>query len=378
MKILFVGDASNMHNCLARELRRRGHHCVVASNGSRWMDTARDVDLRRRPGLMGSLRYAARLACLLPAWTGYDVVMLCGHHFLELKPGKLRLIADRLKAANGKLVLSALGTDIVYWRACHDGHTFRYSDYRLGDRPSPYVGSDEYRAQRQDNWQRKDMADYGDHIVSIIDGAVTALYEYHAAYHPLLGDRERYGGIPVDTAALQPVERGDNPPTRLRLFIGIQRDRTVVKGTDRLLEAARRLRDRHPGVVELDVAENVPYNEYVERMRASDVLLDQLYSYTPATNALLAMAQGLVTVSGGEPEYYELIGERDLRPVINVDPTVEGDLDARLEWLVSADGRAALPRLAREGRQLVVKHNDVAVVAQRHLDFFDTLLAGNR
>ncbi|MBQ9465807.1 MAG: glycosyltransferase family 1 protein [Muribaculaceae bacterium] len=370
MKILFLGDASNMHNCLAGELRRQGHHCVVASNGSRWMDTARDVDLTRRPGLLGATAYLARVAWLsLTAWRGFDVVVLCGHHFLELKPAKLRLIADRLKRHNRRVILSALGTDIVYWRACHDGHTFRYSDYRLGDRPSPYVDSGEYRAQHQDNWQRTDMAAYGDHIVSIIDGAIASLYEYYAAYRPVLGSRATYGGIPVDTAALQPVPRGDEPPQKVRLFIGIQRDRTVIKGTDRLLEAARRLHDRHPEQVELDVVENLPYNDYVQRMRHSHVLLDQLYSYTPATNALIAMAQGIATVSGGEPEYYDLLGERDLRPIINVDPTVEGDLDARLEWLVSPDGRAALPRLWRESRTLVERHNSAAIVAHRWLDF---------
>lgn len=357
-----------MHNCLAVELRRLGHHCVVASNGSRWMDTARDVDLSRGRGFAGAVSYMARVSWqLLTSWRGFDAVVLCGHHFLELKPGKLRLIVDCLKRGNGRVVLSALGTDIVYWRACHDGRTFRYSDYRLGERPSPYVGSDEYRAQRQDNWRREDMAAYGDHVVAVIDAAVASLYEYYAAYRPVLGDRVTYGGIPIDTDALRPVERDDVAPERLRLFIGLQRDRMVVKGTDRLLEAARRLRDRHPDRVELDVVENVPYAEYVERMRRSDVLLDQLYSYTPATNALLAMAQGLVTVSGGEPEYYNLIGECDLRPIINVDPTVEGDLDARLEWLVSPDGRAALPRLRRDGRALVVKHNDVKVVARRWL-----------
>ena len=40
MKILFVGDASNMHNCLAQAMRDLGHTAVVASNGSHWMDTS--------------------------------------------------------------------------------------------------------------------------------------------------------------------------------------------------------------------------------------------------------------------------------------------------------------------------------------------------
>ena len=53
MRILFVGDASNLHNCLARQLRTMGHDAVVASNGSHWMNTGRDIDLTRRPGKLG-------------------------------------------------------------------------------------------------------------------------------------------------------------------------------------------------------------------------------------------------------------------------------------------------------------------------------------
>ncbi len=371
MKWLFVGDASNMHNTLATELRRRGHDCVVASNGSRWMDTARDVDLSRAPGVWGSLAYVARVARLALAWRGFDVVVLCGHHFLELKPSRLRVVLNMLKRHNKCVILSALGTDIVYYRACHTPNVFRYSDYRLGDQPSPYVGSAEYHAQHQDNWLKPAMARYGAHVLNTIDGAVTALYEYHEAYRTLAPDTPlAYGGIPIDTTLYSPSPSLSTVPRQLRLFIGIQRDRTVIKGTDRLLAAARRLRDRYPDAVELDVVENVPYDEYVSRMRRCHVLLDQIYSYTPATNALLAMAQGLIAVSGAEPEYYDFIGEPTLRPIVNVDPTVEGDIDRQLESLVRNIDR--LPAMAHAAREFVVKHNDVRVVADRWLAFVNS------
>ena len=49
-------------------------------------------------------------------------------------------------------------------------------------------------------------------------------------------------------------------------------------------------------------------------MRQSHLLLDQLYSYSPATNALQAMAMGVVAASGAQPEYYEYIGNPAERP----------------------------------------------------------------
>ena len=107
-------------------------------------------------------------------------------------------------------------------------------------------------------------------------------------------------------------------------------------------------------------------------MSLAHVMLDQLYSYTPATNALLAMARGLVAVSGAEPEYYDLIGEHDNQPIINVSPLVEGDIDAKLEWLVQ--NKHLLPDLSRRSREFVEKHNDARVVAHRHIDFYDQIL----
>ena len=88
------------------------------------------------------------------------------------------------------------------------------------------------------------------------------------------------------------------------------------------------------------------------------------------------MAQGLVAVSGAEPEYYDLIGETANRPIVNVSPLVEGDIDKKLSWLV--EHRDQMPQMARASRAFVEKHNAVAVVAHRYIDFWNKLLAGKQ
>lgn len=371
MRILFVGDASNLHNCLARQLRLMGHEAIVASNGSHWMDTARDINLNRQPGRWGAVRYVVDILKALPRMRGFDIVHLSSQIFLELKPQKVRRVFDYLRRHNGKVVLSALATDRVYYDACHDGHTYRYSDYRVGDQPSPYVCSPEYYAQEQDNWRLPLMKRYSDYLIDHIDGVVACLWEYYEAYRPLLSDRLAYGGIPidVDSLSLRPL---DHEPERVRFFIGIQRDRTVIKGTDRLLASLQRVHDRYPDLCEMEVVENLPYAEYTRRMRASHVLLDQLYSYTPATNALIAMAQGLVAVSGAEPEYYDLIGEPTLHPIVNVTPYNDEDIDRQLESIIHQ--KSLLPQWSRDSREFVIRNNAAQVVAERHLHFWNQLL----
>ncbi len=370
MKVLFVGDASNLHNCLATELRRMGHDAVVASSGSTWMNTHRDINLLRRPGKVGAVRYVLDVLRALPSMRGYDVVQLAGQIFLDLKPGKVARVLDYLKRNNGKVVLSALGTDRVYYDACHDGHTYRYSDYRLGDKPSPYVSSSEYQAQQQDNWGKPFMKAHSDHVVETVDGVTACLWEYYVAYAPLMRDRVVHTGIPIDVESLSPRPL-DEAPKKVRFCIGIQNDRTVIKGTDRMLAALERVCAARPHECEMVVARSVPYAQYVEMMRSSHVLLDQLYSYTPATNALLAMAQGLVAVSGAEPEYYDLINEHELQPIVNVDPMVDGDIETKLNYII--DNKQRLPQWSRDSRAFVERHNAATIVAQRHIDFWNTL-----
>jgi hypothetical protein len=153
----------------------------------------------------------------------------------------------------------------------------------------------------------------------------------------------------------------------VRLFLGRHRNRLEEKGTDLLEVAARRVMARRPGQCSLDIVENRPYNEYVRIQRSGHVVLDQIYSYTPAMNALLAMGQGLNVVTGGEPEYYDFIGETENHPIINALPDVD-QLTEILDQvvchpeLIAARGEA--------GRRFVKKHHAAETVAQRYLNFW--------
>jgi hypothetical protein len=165
--------------------------------------------------------------------------------FLDLKPGKVKWVFDWLKRHNRSIVMSALGTDYVYYHACHDGKTYRYSDFMVGDQPSPYALSAEFQAKHEDNWKLPLMCEHSEHIVGSIDCAISCLWEYHECYKPLLGERLAYGGIPIDTSAVKPCII-DQEPEKVKFFIGIQHDRNILKGTDLLLEAAQRTIDRYP------------------------------------------------------------------------------------------------------------------------------------
>jgi glycosyltransferase involved in cell wall biosynthesis len=110
-------------------------------------------------------------------------------------------------------------------------------------------------------------------------------------------------------------------------------------------------------------AEGIPFNEYQKLMDGSDAILDQLYSYTPSMNPLLAMSKGIICIGGGEPENYEILGENELRPIINVQPTYES-VREELEQLVLHPER--IPELKRQSIEYVCRHHDYVKVAKQY------------
>ena len=362
MRVLLLGEYSNVHWTLAEGLRSLGHDVVVASDGDSWKGYRRDVDLRRRsPSASAALAYVWRLLRAFPRFQGFDVVQLINPVFLSLKAERIYPFFHFLRRRNRSVFLGAYGMDHYWVRAGMDCRTFRYSDFNLG----PALRRNEDNAIWERDWLRGPKGRLNRRVARACDGIAAGLYEYYAAYRPDFAAKLRFIPFPIRTDRARFIERGHGP--KLRFFIGIQRGRSVYKGTDIMLRALQKTVERYPDACEMVSVESVPFDEYVRLLDGSDVLLDQLYSYTPAMNALEAMAHGLVVVGGGEPENYELLGEQTLRPIVNVRPD-EDDVCRRLAWLV--EHRDEVPRLSRESRLYVERHHDYRLVARAYLDFW--------
>lgn len=369
MKILFIGDASNYHKTLADAMRKLGHDAIVASNGSRWMQTQRNIDISRRlPSKIGGLALWLNLNTFLSdSLKGYDVVHISNPVFLDLKPNKVKHIFNKLKQNNKSVFLTALGTDTPYVKMCIDPNSkLSYNEWQIYGKPSPLQLK---QPETIHAWLNNPLKDHCQFIYDNIDGAVSVLYEYDLACRTILPEHKiAYAGIPIDTQSLIPAISFDTVPSKVKLFLGMHNYRKEEKGTDRILAAAKRVSEQYPDKCELKIVENIPYSEYIEIMRHSHVLLDQLYSYTPATNALIGMSYGLTTVSGAEPEYYDFIGEFENRPIVNAIPDDE-QLRKTIEQIVLHP--ELIPIRAKQGRDFVVKHNDSIAVAQRFVNFWN-------
>ena len=361
MRILLLGEYSNVHATLAKGLRVLGHEVTVASNGDFWKDYERDIDLSRRPGKMGGISLYAKVLSLLPQWRGYDVVQLINPMFLELRAERLFAIYNFLRRYNGKVVLGAFGMDSYWVSTCVEKKPLRYSDFNIGD--TLRTNADALR-ERAD-WLGTAKEKLNKEIAATCDGIVAGLYEYWLCYQPIFPQKTVFIPYPMEIPEGKTQQRIQQD--KIHLFIGINKTRSEYKGTDIMLTAAQDAVAQYPDSLQLEIAESLPFNEYKERLDSADVMLDQLYSYTPSMNPLLAMSKGIICVGGGEPENYEILGERELRPIVNVQPTRQSVVEA-LENLVANPER--IPDLKRESIEYIRRHHDYIEVAKRYEAFY--------
>ena len=396
MKILLIGEASFLHNTLKKGLVERGHRVTTMSDGNGWHDAPRDIDLRRdgRWGKLGGLRVVWQLLRHLPQLCGNDVVQIHNYQFVPLMYRWNTLLLRFLKLTNRRVVKGCFGDDPQIFRRQAQGVPAYSDTYWSGQLQNAELHRDriaevvEHGAEA--SWRK---------TTRMADALVACLYEYWLDYNePLYAAKLHYIPLPIECEEMVrwcdgemvkclgndtpspshpndsqlPTNLTTSPPHHLTILIGLQPKRDFMKGAMKIATFVEEVARRHPGRVQIKYVEGVPYDEYMHLLAEADVLVDQLYSYTPSMNSLAAMARGTVVIGGGEEEYYEFIGEDTLRPIINVRPDVPDEENiAAIERALFTDGM--LERMAQESIQFVHKYHDYRLVAKQYEQLYYSL-----
>ena len=398
MKILLIGEASFLHNTLKKGLVERGHRVTTMSDGNGWHDAPRDIDLRRdgRWGKLGGLRVVWQLLRHLPQLCGNDVVQIHNYQFVPLMYRWNTLLLRFLKLTNRRVVKGCFGDDPQIFRRQAQGVPAYSDTFWSGQLQNAELHRDriaevvEHGAEA--SWRK---------TTHMADALVACLYEYWLDYNePPYAAKLHYIPLPMECEEMVrwcdgemgkcvgndapspshpndsqlPTNLTTSPPHPLTILIGLQPKRDFMKGAMKIAAFVEEVARRHPGKVQIKYVEGVPYDEYMHLLAEADVLVDQLYSYTPSMNSLAAMARGTVVIGGGEEEYYEFIGEKTLCPIINVRPDVPDEENiAAIERALFTDG--TLERMAQESIQFVHKYHDYRHVAEQYEQLYRSLLA---
>ncbi len=368
MKILLLGEYSNVHWTLALGLRKLGHKVTVVSNGDFWKNYPRDISLVRKERAFDGMRYYLKLLSVLPFLRGYDIVQLINPMFLELKAERILPIYHYLRKHNKRMVMGAFGMDYYWIKTCDTPNSpFKYSDFNIG--PQRRHNADANKERK--DWIGTAKEKLNTYIANDCDAIVAGLYEYWRCYNPLFQDKTTFIPFPIQLDQFPARTNFYQEGNAIKLFIGISKKRSAYKGTDIMLKAAKAVEAQYPQQLKVLVAEGLPFAEYCKLMEGADIIADQLYSYTPAMNALQAMSRGIVCMGGGEPENYQIIHEKKLKPIINVQPTYES-VYKEIEKIVLQPSLIEL--LQRQSIEYVNKHHEYVKVAKQYERLYDRIL----
>ena len=116
--------------------------------------------------------------------------------------------------------------------------------------------------------------------------------------------------------------------------------------------------------IEICIAENLPYQNYIYKYNQAHIILDQVYGFDQGYNALEAMAKGKVVFTGAETEFEKLYNLTE-KVAINALPDVES-LVKELSFLIENPNE--IIEIGKRARKFIEKEHHYIASAQKYLN----------
>ncbi|MDD4111283.1 MAG: hypothetical protein PHS54_07110 [Clostridia bacterium] len=368
MKVLLVGDFSIVNNALKEGLEHFGVNVTIASIGDALGEIPRDIDLRSRyetKNKKSSIflvalynRIVNTIHCLrcLNKLYDYDIVQFISfasfgnvffpHYFIEK-------VIDN----NKKSILYSCGTDLAYAKGLLSGK-FKYITY---DEPEKLLKT---FLKREKSYNRS---------IKKTDLIIPAIYDYQVG----MSAYKNCGKILtfpflIKETEIKIIKANTNTP-----IVIYYSPRSIVKqetkGAKFILKALDIIQNTQKDKVEIIINERVEYEEYVDNLRRTDILIDQCRSYGYAMAAITGMSLGKVVLSGAEKEAIEPLNV-DFCPVVNITPDVDQIVEVLSDLINDSD---RINYLKKKSVEYVKQYHDSKVVASQFLSVYKELLDSN-
>jgi hypothetical protein len=345
MKILLLGEFSGLHKNLKEGLQELGHEVVIASGGDGWKKISSDISFNSKlPSVLGKVHAKLMPLLDLKKLSGFDVVQVITPFFLSLHPSIDKWFFSQLKNRNGKLFFVAAGGDAFYWNNARQKLKYHPLDDSL-----------KYDFKKTGIYLETAKAfKLNQELVELADGVIPCMYEYSVCYE---GISNLMDVVPlpmnVNKIKFQPNIVGQ----KMVVLHGL--NRYGFKGTHYVEKAFKVLDEKYPNQMELIIEGNLPLNEYLLLMEKTNIVIDQVSSYSCGMNAIYAMAMGKVVIGGAEPESLKALNVEE-SPVINVSPSVASIVEKVEGLLLEKDSIAIIGSDSRVFSEKVHGHIHIA------------------
>ncbi len=377
MKILLAGEYSRLHNSLKEGLTALGHETILMGTGDSFKNYPSDIpidsDLKNNKyfQLLRKVIYKIGQTDILqffiyknakqqlPDLQDFDIVQFINQDPFVLPPEKSRKINNILTAQNKKAFLLACGED-SHIMDYYSRNLMKYSILSpLIKNPSlqkKYAFSLKYLSEPY----KEAYEELTDKIQKIIptDFDYAIPYSTHPKSAAMIPNP-----VNVDKIKFEPMQIKD----KIRIFHGINTHNFYKKGSDIILKVLKRIGQKYPEYVEIQITENLPYEKYMKTYKESHIFIDQLYSYDQGYNALEAMAAGKCVLSGAEKEWKDFY-QPEKEVLINALPDEE-KLYEILEELIQDPRR--IIAIGKNAREFIEKEHHYIDIAGRYLEIWN-------
>ena len=359
MKILLFGEFSGLFNMIHDGLEAEGHEVVMASDGNGYKNYPRDLDWYVNPkSKLGRFRHFIELKKVYDfrdQLRGFDVVYIIHPQLFSRYVWLIRPVYEYLIKNNDKVFICGAGSTAVmtnYWLESGDKYQ-RYIEGSLEDMPN-----------LRKTFARKSLIDWEYELLDKVNGFIPIWYEYAQPFrnHPKLIETVR---IPVNANDFVYVP--NKVKDKIIFFHGVP-TRPKAKGTEIIKEAFAKMEKAYGDVAEFHCAGGLPFDEYMNLISKTNVILDDANSYSIAMNGLFSLAKGKIVMGGAESIANKELGIEGVNPVFNLCPDVD-QICSQMEYII--EHKSEIEAMGLRGRKFVERYHDYREIARKYIEIFE-------
>lgn len=358
MKILLLGEYSGLFNNLKEGLQKLNQEVVLASSGDAYKKFPSDVYLTSKPNrYLYHLDYSYSFLKNLDRLRDFDVVQVINPHlFHPYFPHVNDYILNKIHKINKALFLSGAGPDAIIWDYWINHKNLYDYSFVDGQREDDYSAGEKLNIMEKSGMLRSNIG-----MLSKFKGYIPIMFEYALPYNNYQIPQQT---IPIPINIDNIPFRENKIKNKIRVFHGL--NRYGVKGTKYIEEAFKILSKKYPNDLELVIKGRMPFNDYKMLLESSNIVIDQVLSYSLSMNSLFAMAYGKVVLGGNEIFSSAELGY-DYNPSINIVPNANQIVEC-VERI--CDNRQLIETTGYTSRKFVEDFHECKKVAQKYLDFW--------
>ena len=382
MRVLLLGEFSGVFTELRKGLLERGVEVVSINDGDGWKNYPADLrvdnmPLKQIPIILKPFRYVYKLILyrlglnglirLYKLWpklklllSEYDVVQLSNPVVLPPLGSVANLIVLRyVFNHNKKVCMNCMGGDYyeLKYRIKHMSNHSLCRKHRIANLFGfPYLSFKYFYCLFY-----KKLNDYA---VANVKAIIPITKDYKDVYN---WTGKMTGIIPIavsESVVGEPIHLQDGE--KIIIFHGWQLGRESDKGNDIFDNVIHKIVLKYGQRVDYQVVHNIPYNDYITKLRGCHLFVDQLYSDDKGVNGLLGMAAGKVVFSGFKKESLENYAHYDGKQVGISSYNDEEYLYNRFSELI--DNPRLIEQISQNAIEFVKKNQITPVVTEMYLD----------